>query len=396
MPKVPARPQRNAIPRGTSVHIPKGETHSLMKVFEKIPADTLATQEFIDDLTAPMPRDPKDPALPAIIEIEQALVAFRYPSEDEANSLLDFVDDCMLCTAAFGNSLPEINRIRNTKLDSLRHEIATAGKRFVVRNRPERWGGGPEWGSDVAWPAVRRARPFTSPFSMNGGSLIFAALDLLQGLRCPIPTTRTWADDLERAVDWAQTAIAEQHVLCLVVTGLTSMHLAHDFPAVMRALDALRRHRMVVVLDVLTAGPFGQSGTGPLTGLRKVFNPCMGDERTTALDQYWQLLGGGEALPAAMQGLSAEVYGQRRWMREVVTEAARPECRSRQCRLSARKWFDWLGAAYHAPLRQWDRLIRHGTHPDPRWCDWVPDPDAYTQHMPNASERGHRGSGAAQ
>lgn len=246
-------------------------------------------------------------------------------------------------------------------------------------------------GAGVGGPAGDQAGPLRVVPAPCEASLAAFLLRVFQALRGSMPMHPARDGEVERAVGTAQTAIAELHVLCLVVTGLTSRHLACDFPAVMRVLDALRRHGVVVVLDLSTAR-CGQLGSQLLTGLRTVFNPCMGNEQAVALDRYWELLGRGQAFPAALKDLCAAVFGQRRWMREVLAEAATPPCRLRSRDLSMQAWTDWLWAVYGEPLHQWTALMR-GEELAVQWRDWVPDPAAFGEAWPSTSLFSRRGSG---
>ncbi|MFJ1260500.1 hypothetical protein [Cupriavidus sp. CuC1] len=426
------RPRHNAIARGASAIIPPSETHFLMKVFDQIPGEAKAAQEFFYELTAPKTAIGADPGLPIKVQIELALDTFCYLSNDEAKSLIDYVDDCKVCTAGFGSSIPELNRNRQTKLDTCQREIALLGKRATAKLRPERWGGGPEMGSEESRLTCGRARAIMSPFSMAGGTKIFEMLDRVISHRDPedlqivTPSGEVYTASLTTVpfvtIESPEDPCAESVFLAVVakldpklrtlmlqaetigkrnkkafpalllallssflisglaITGLTTDRITSSFPLL---LDVLRRASysgVAVALSGTAALEYELSKPAFLKTFTVGTKECLAyskDELVNVCRKLWALMEPGIGMPVAFLGAAARLHGQRDWILRLcrVYVDRRHGHHPRSIETALEGLFEAAIASFQPALALWDLIAKKKRPPDAmlkRYVDWAP------------------------
>lgn len=433
MTKALVRPRHNAIARGASAIIPSSETYFLMKVFDQIPETAEAVQNFICDLTAPKIAIGANKQLPLKIQIEQALDGFCYFSKNEAEYLVNYVGDCKVCTAGFGSSIPEINRNRQIKLDTCQRELAlSSGKRATAKLRPERWGGGPELGSEESPPASGRARAIMSPFGMGGGTKIFQMLERVIGRRDPenlqivlpsgeivtssfttVPFVTIECPDDPSAESIFMAVVAKLDpklgtlmlqsetigkrnkkafpalllallssflISGLAVTGVTSDRITSSFPLLLDVLRRVSTSGVAVALSGTAALEYELHKPPSLKTFTVAAKECMAyNKAETAIvcRKLWTLMEPGVDMPAAFLEDAARLCGQRDWILRMcrVYVDRRHGHRPRAIEGALKGLFEASMASFKPALALWDLVAKNQLPPDAMikaFVDWAP------------------------
>jgi hypothetical protein len=228
-----------------------------------------------------------------------------------------------------------------------------------------------EIGSDGGRSPVRLV-----PMAVQGGYLDFLHC-LFRALALPVPRPGE-KRSMEVAVDTVLAAIESQHIVCLVITDLTSVHMTPDFGRVCAFLEAMRRRRVVLVLSATPAIalPAGRA-IEQLADLRCIQNFGHIEDCMTVATHCWYVLGGSEKIPTDLAGRLMEVFGQRKWIPDVVLAASvQRGYRERSGPKAVRVHTEGAGASQRRVLAMWDRWTRGSltTGEWRPWADWLPSP----------------------